>query len=494
MTEQKPKIRSVKFNVIMNMILTTSSFIFPLITVPYVSRVLGPRGMGAVAWAQTFVSYFSLVAMLGISAYGIREVARARNNPKELSAVVQELMVILLISTTIVSIVFLICIFTVPKAHEDVGLMLIFGVNLWLSAFGVNWFYQGIEQYGYITIRSLVFKVLGLVLMFLFVRHATDYRIYAAITVLGSAGSNILNTIRLHKYVHFSFHRNLNLRRHFKPMMSFTISSISSGMYGQLDMLFLGFFGTSIQVGLYQLVVKIKNLAGNAVNSVGSVMLPRLSYYESQEGGHKKTAALIAKNINFLFITGIAFIGGIIICAQPLILILGGKEYIGATHALIIASAGILFSPMNTVLSQYMIAAGQEKMYAGINFLGLVLGTLYCVALIPLFGIEGAAIAYVGSELSTLIVRLIVLRHFIKELASMLDLGKSFLAFTIAFATGFTISRTVLNMNMFFQLIIGSISFGIPYLILLILLKESFAVSILNSLLNKHGHKTLNVK
>ena len=485
MTEKKPRIRSVKYNVVMNMILTTSSFIFPLITVPYVSRVIGPSGMGAISWAQTFVSYFSLVAVLGINAYGIREVAKVRDDREKLSVLTQELMTILIISTAITYAVFLVMTFTIPKACEDEPLMLIFSLSIWLTTCGINWFYQGIEQYGYITARNLIFKVLGLILMFAFVHQASDYRIYAIILIIGSTGSNLFNLIRLHKYVHFNLHRKLCLRRHFKPMFSFTISSISSGMYGQLDMLFLGFIGTNVAMGLYQLVSKIRNIAGSAVNSVGSVMLPRLSYYESQENGHGKTAQLVAKNLNFLFIVGLLFIAGIVICADPIILILGGNQYLGARTALMVISTTILFSPINTILSQYIIARGQERLYAIINLAGLLIGVILCIVLIPKFGIVGAASASVGIEGGTLILRACCVRDFLQEIREYLDFGRITIAFAISFAIGAFVAHTLTGMNAFLQLLLEACALGIPYIVLLLLIKESFIQSTLLPIVRK---------
>lgn len=485
MTEQKPKIKSVKYNVLMNMILTTSSFVFPLITVPYVSRVIGPDGMGAISWAQTFVSYFSLVAVLGINSYGIREVARVRNDREKLSIVTQELMTILIISTTITYAVFLVMTFTIPKAREDEPLMLIFSASIWLTSCGINWFYQGIEQYGYITARNLMIKILGLALMFAFVHQASDYRIYAVILVIGSAGSNIFNLIRLHKYVHFHFHRRLNLRRHFKPLFNFTVSSISSGMYVQLDMLFLGFFGTNTAMGLYQLVTKIRTIGSTAVNSVGSVMLPRLSYYESQEGGHPKTARLVAKNLNFLFIAGLLFISGVIICADPIILILGGKQYLGARIALMISSVAILISPINIILTQYMIARSQERLYAIINFTCLIGGIGLCILLIPMLGIAGAALSNLSIEILALILNSFFLRDFLWKIAKFLDFGRIFIASTISFAIGLAVAHVSTGINVFLQLLVNAAPLGVSYLLLLLLFRESFVCSLVAPLFNQ---------
>ena len=131
------RIRSVKFKVLMNMIVTTSSVIFPLITVPYVSRVLSTGGTGQVAFAQSVASYFSLVALLGVPYYGVRVCARVRDDRAQLSRTVLELLVILACSTTMVCAVYLACLFTVPKMNAQFGLFALFGLAIWLSSFGV---------------------------------------------------------------------------------------------------------------------------------------------------------------------------------------------------------------------------------------------------------------------------------------------------------------------------------------------------------------------
>lgn len=476
--EKKPKIRSVKFNVLMNMILTSSAFIFPLITVPYVSRVLEPAGTGIVAWAQTFVSYFSLIALLGMNVYGVRECARVRDDRSKLSRLVQELSTILLISTSIVYAIFLVTIFLVPRTREDIPLMLIFSISIWLASCGMEWFYQAIEQYGYITVRNIALKFVALLLMFIFVHSPGDYRIYGATIVISGYGANVFNILRLRKFVDFSLRRKLNLRRHFKPMMSFTVSSISSGMYIQIDMLLIGFMCTNAIVGLYQLVVKIKTLCITAVNSVGSVMLPRLSYYESK-GGHEQTTRLISKNINFLFVMSMALIAILIVGAEPIIILLGGKDYVGATTALRLIAPTMLFAATNSILSQYMVARGKEKIYAAINLLGLVSAIILDTLLIRSFSLNGAAIGVCLCELITLVVRLCVLHEFVGEIRGYIDVGRILIASIIAFSAACAIPLMVPTLNSFLLLLSEVCAFGLIYLILLIVFKERLICSIL---------------
>ena len=197
------KTKSVKFNFIMNMILTASSFIFPLITFPYVSRVLLVEGNGYVSFATSVLTYFTMFASLGIPSYGIRACAQVRDDREELSKLTQELLIINIATTVLVSIVFVITLFTVPQFKEQQTLLWINGATLVLNAIGVNWLYSALEQYTYITVRSLVFKILSIILMFVFVHQQQDYIIYGAITVFATGGSNILNFINMRRKLQF---------------------------------------------------------------------------------------------------------------------------------------------------------------------------------------------------------------------------------------------------------------------------------------------------
>lgn len=158
MNDTKITQHSVKYNFIMNFILTASNFIFPLITFPYVSRILLASGNGRVNFAASVANYFMMVASLGIPTYGIKACAKVRDDKDALSKTVQEILIINLVSTVLVTLTYLICIFTVPKFVQDKTLYLIEGVNIVLNMFGVNWLYQGLEQYDYITARSVIFK------------------------------------------------------------------------------------------------------------------------------------------------------------------------------------------------------------------------------------------------------------------------------------------------------------------------------------------------
>ena len=165
---------SLKINFIMNSILTMSQFIFPLITFPYISRILLPVGTGKVSFATSIVSYFALFAQLGIPTYGIRACAKVRDDKKELTRTVQEIFIINLVMSLITYVVFFFAIYYVPRLRQDKELLMIIGLTIFFNAIGMEWLYKALEQYTYITIRSIIFKFIALIAMFMLVHKQSE--------------------------------------------------------------------------------------------------------------------------------------------------------------------------------------------------------------------------------------------------------------------------------------------------------------------------------
>lgn len=191
------KQKSLKLNIIMNMLLTMSSFIFPLITFPYVSRILLPEGTGKVSFATSLISYFSMFAQLGIPTYGIRACAKVRDNREELTRTAQELLIINLIMSVVLYIVFFGAILLVPRLHNERNLYVIVSCTIILTSIGMEWLYKALEQYTYITLRSVLFKFIALIMMFLLIHKKSDYLLYGGISIFAASASNIFNFINV---------------------------------------------------------------------------------------------------------------------------------------------------------------------------------------------------------------------------------------------------------------------------------------------------------
>lgn len=181
----------------MNALLTMSQFIFPLITFPYVSRILLPVGTGKVSFAISVVSYFVLFAQLGIPTYGVRACAKVRDDKEKLTRTVQELFIINVVMCLVSYAIFLVVLYSVPRLRQDKALFLVVSMTMLFNAIGMEWLYKALEKYTYITIRSIIFKFVALVAMFLFIREQKDYVAYGAISILAASASNIFNFIHV---------------------------------------------------------------------------------------------------------------------------------------------------------------------------------------------------------------------------------------------------------------------------------------------------------
>lgn len=477
-SKSKPKIHSLKFNALMNMVLSSSSLLFPVISIPYVSRVLNPAGMGSVTFVQSIATYFSLFALLGASTYGVRACAQIRDDRVALSKLVEELIIILFISTTFVFSIYILCLFFIPKFKSNLVLFLIFGFAIWLASFGVEWFYQAIEQYSYITIRSICFKVVGLFLMFSLVKNSKDYCVYGGIVVFTGYGANLLNMARLLSFVSLQPISSLNLKRHIRPMLSFFVSSVSSGIYSQADIVLLGFMTNPAAVGLYQLVAKIKNILVLMINSVVNVMLPRLSYYIKKDKA--KYYSLLIKNLYVILIFSFGGIMYSILCAKQIVLLLGGVQYANSSFALLFILPSLLFVSLNTVFSQYLISKGMDKQYAFTNICGIFFSILYCLILVPHFGIVGAAASCSLCEFSTLLIRLFFAKDFLIMYVGKMRLYPSPVSAFLSFACVSLICRRLYSVNLFFYVVIVGLFYSIIYLFFLFVLKDVALMNLLS--------------
>ncbi|HHD9526337.1 TPA: oligosaccharide flippase family protein, partial [Streptococcus pneumoniae] len=211
--------KSITRNFIFNTILTMSSFIFPLISFPYVSRVLMADGLGRVTFASSIIDYALTFAMLGMPLYGVKVCAGYIKNKEKLSQTVRELLVINLLVGFLVMLLLATMVIIIPRFRQEWQLIIITSSTIPLNIIGIEWLYKALEDYSYISIRTLTFKILGFLLMFLVVRTKDDYMVYAAITVLASHGSFILNFFRSRTFLLENISQRLNLKQHIKPLL-----------------------------------------------------------------------------------------------------------------------------------------------------------------------------------------------------------------------------------------------------------------------------------
>lgn len=463
----------------MNFILTASGFIFPLITFPYISRILLAEGNGKIAFVTAYVNYFLMVSQLGIPTYGVRACARVRDNKQKLSQVVQEIMIINFIMTMIVTASYLVTLFTFPRLFEDRTLFLINSISFFLQFIGVNWLFQALEEYEYITKRSIAFKFISLGLMFLLVHHTRDYIIYGAITVFASVGSNVINIFRARRYVSFRKNAPYNLKKHVKPIMVLFAQSLAISVYTNLDAIMLGFMRTNSEVGYYNAAVRIKIILTSLVTSLGTVLLPRMSYYIKNQMKRDFSRVMI-KALNFSLFLSIPLALFFAITAKDSLLFLAGDDYLPALMSMVFLVLTIVPIGITNVLGiQVLTPMENEKLVMLSVLSGALADLILNLIFIPHWGATGASAATLITEVLVLIMQIIFAKNIIKPFIAHIKYIKYASFGTIAAIPTYFINHSLNIPSPFIRLLISGILFTVIYVGLLFIVKDSILMAIL---------------
>lgn len=401
---------SIKKNFILNLINVLSGLLFPLITFPYTSRILMPDGIGLVQFFQTIIGYIALCTALGIPIYAVREIARIKDNQIECNKITVEILLLHSCLTLIGYVIVVVLITTVAKIQVDIPLFSLLSANLFFSAIGALWFYQGIEDFKYITIRALVVRTLSLIALFIFVKEKTDLFYYAAISVLAEVGGNIFNFFRLRKFINFhNFRwRDLDLMRHFRPALKIFMLNIIISIYVNLDTVMLGFIRNETLVGYYDASVRITKAILGIVQALGTVLLPRFASL-ANNNQMQEFKALADKSISFIIGTSLPLMVGMIFMAPSLIFLFCGPLFAPSILAMQIMSPIILFIAISGMLGMRILyALGKENIVIYSTVIGAVINFLLNCFLIPSYGHYGAGIATSIAEFMVTIVMIIL--------------------------------------------------------------------------------------
>lgn len=469
---------SLKKNFIMESILTMSTFIFPLITFPYISRILLPEGTGKVSFATSLISYFNILAQLGIPKYGIRACAIVRDNKEELSRTVHELVIINLIMSAVAYIGLFALLVTVPRLQMDKGLYMIMSLTIIFNTIGMEWLYKALEQYTYITVRSVIFKFIALAAMFALIHSKEDYVLYGGISIVASSASNIFNFLHAHRYIRMKPMSGYHLRRHMKPISVFFVMACATTIYTHLDTLMLGFMKTDADVGYYNAAVKIKTILVSIVTSLGTVLLPRVSYYVEHDL-MKEFMSVTRKAINFVMILATPLMVYFIIFARYGILFLSGSVYGDSIVPMqIIMPTLLLIGISNITGIQILVPTGREVIVLYSEIAGAIVDIVLNAILIPQFASAGAAIGTLVAELVVMMVQCYALRKEVKDLFQSVSYWKIWLGI----GAGSLLSIWVMKLDLgnFLTLAISAFIFFMAYGLILLLTKEKLAIELFN--------------
>ena len=479
--------KSLKLNFLMNAILTMSSFIFPLISFPYVSRILLPEGTGKVSFATSLIAYFTMFAQLGIPTYGVRACAKVRDDKQALSKTAHELLIINLIMSVVAYGLLFLGLAFVPQLREDRLLYLVVSLTIIFDTIGMEWLYKALEQYSYIAIRSMIFKLIALVGMFLLVRSKDDYVIYGGLTILAASASSVFNFFHARKYISMRPMGGYKLSPHIKAVAIFFAMTCASTVYTNLDTVMLGFMRGETVVGYYDAAVKIKSILVSIVTSLGVVLLPRAAYYV-EHGLMEEFRSISRKALNFVFVAALPMMLYFMLFAKQGILLLSGEGYDPAVSAMQIIMPTLLFIGLSNILGiQILVPMGKEKVVLCSLIVGAVVDVIINVALIPGYGAAGAAAGTMVAEFAVLAYQFVVLRKEVWSSFRRIGYWKLLLALVVA--TAASIWVLWLELGVFVSLIISAVLFFGCYGAMLLILKESMTTELLKQILGKFFKK-----
>lgn len=473
--------KSLKKNAALNMTKTVMSLVFPLITFPYSSRVLGPVYIGKVNFAQSIVSYFALVAALGISTYAVRESAKLRDDRKNLSVFVKEVFFLNMISTVIAYILFALALVVVPAFETYRILLCVCGASILFTTLGMDWMYTGLEEFKYITVRSVVFQFVSLILLFVFVKNQNDYLKYSGISVLSSVGSNICNFIHARHFVDFRV-KALSLKKHLKPVFTLFAMSAAVSIYTVLDTTMLGFIKGDEAVGIYTAATKINRMVIMMITAATAVLLPRLSYYADKD--RNEFLRLANKAVQFVVMFSVPCAAGLFILAEPAVLLFSGEQFLPAVPVMKIMNAVIVFIGLSNVIGiQIFMSVGKEKYTLFSVIVGAATNFVMNMILIPRFGAKGAAIGTVCAEFSVTAIQIMLAREYF-------DFKKMLVHFFKVLVSLFVMSICVSCVCRYFnaysiELVLGIFFGALSYLLCMLILRDSLFVEIIDQILGR---------
>ncbi len=391
--------KTLKKNFLYNALLKILDGIYPIVTIPYVSRILGADNIGIANFAFNYVAVFSALAALGIPIYGIREIAKVRGSKRASEKVFSELFWINVCSCLIFSLIYIVSISIVPELYRQRSALYIAGIYLYLAPFSIDWYFSGIERYKLISIRSFIVKVITFVLMFVIVREMDDVLQYVFLLVFSVMANNLWNFFQLkHDKFRIRVHF-LELKKHILPLFMLYLSSIAMLIYGMLNTIFLGFLSSYEDVGYYSLALKINKMFLIGVTALGLVLIPRISFYQ-QNHEMSKIKYLLSVSSSFVFFVSIPTVVCMVLVAPVFVRLFLGESFVGTVLPLQILMPLLLIIGFSNIAGlQVLVPFQKDAIFMKILMVGALVNFVINFLLISPFGATGAAISTLTTEI-----------------------------------------------------------------------------------------------
>ena len=452
---------SVKKNLLFNMMYQALNMCLPLITAPYLSRVIGVNGTGVFSYYYSIAGYFVLFSMLGLNNYGNRSIAIVRDDRKKMSQVFWEIYSIQIVATVISVIAYILFTQEINSEERIVAWLNIFYVVS--AAFDINWFFFGIEQFKWTSIRNALVKTISVVLILIFVKTRDDLYIYVFIMSFSIFVSQLVLWPKAISLLYWIKPTWSGIKRHIKPNLILFIPVISVSLYKMMDKVMLGIISERAQSGLYENAEKIINFPIVFVNALGTVMLPKMSNLVAK-GEKMAGKRYIRDSMQFIMALAIAVSLGTAAIAENFAPVFFGEEFRECGKLIAcLAPITIFISWANVVRTQYLIPNNKDKEYIYSVILGACINLFVNLMLIGRLGAMGASIGTVFAEFTVMIVQTVFsrkeleIKQYARDMVIFWISGISM--FVIVYTVGKTMRECVIGIAI--QVIIGIVIYGI---------------------------------
>ena len=389
---------SLKKNIISNTVLTTSSVFISFLTFPYITRTLSAANLGSMLFIDAFTQYFIIFSALGIPYYGVREIAKLSGKPEEQSRLVFSLVTLQFVLSIISSLAFLGIGYFIPALRDNWGMVVLGCLTILSSSFTIEWFYQGTENFSYITKRALIVRILCVIAIFFFVKALDDHFVYYLIifcVIFVNAALNFGNYVARY---YRKFPGSIRIFPHLRPLMILFSINVSMGVYAVLDTILLGLLTDPEYVSFYSIPMKLVKIVLIVVGGFSIVLIPRISQHYLK-GDMEEVDDLLKKSLNLVFLVTLPFSLLCIFFSKEILFAIFGAKYLGADTALMVLSViPLILGICNVFGTQFLLPIGHERKVLHATICGLITSLALNFLLIPHFKHVGSSMASVAAE------------------------------------------------------------------------------------------------
>lgn len=484
------KADSIFKNQFFNLSMQVLNLLFPILAIPYTTRLFGPEILGEINFANSIVQYFILIAMAGIPIYATREIAKVRDDANLLRKKFKEISILQIIFTVFSIMIYVILIFSVQRFKSYLYVYLFLGMQILSYSFNFVWFLQGIEKYRFAAIATFISKLTNVILIFTLLKKREDLYIYAliiGITMVINAVMNMFFAFRLLKDFKSTEKLQVNyesVKSHIYLILVFFLSDIAVKIYTAMDQTMLGILDSSESVAYYSMSIRLEKVVVALITSMAVVMLPRISN-SIKNNKIDDVKKYVSMSINIVYLIAIPAMFGVLAIGEEIIPIFLGEEFLQSTDVfMLVSSLFIIIGLSNVFGMQIMVPYGKEKKFTVILSVAAVINFIANLILIPKFSYYGATFATIFAELVVTIWMYFEVKKIIGPIPSVFNITK----IVVPSITFYLIIKYVIKSVISSDILIIIISIpiaGIIYLLGLVIMKEQMAMNGIYALKNR---------